>query len=212
MENKEKYKQKTGFYKFATAIVNPIIGLLYRVKYRNKNNIPKEGAYIIVSNHLSYLDPVVLGMGQRKRQLHFMAKSELFKNKLFAKLITALGAFPVVRGEGVEQEAISIGENILREGGIVTIFFEGKRSKTGEFLRPKTGAMLIAQATNTPIVPACITPEKKLMKPFRKTRVTFGEPITLEQLGVTTGNPRELRNASKKIMEQLEEMRATEEF
>lgn len=70
----------------------------------------------------------------------------------------------------------------------------------------------MAKATNTPIVPACITPEKKLMKPFRKTRVTFGNPVTLEELGVKTDNPRELRNASKKVMEMLEEMRATEEF
>ena len=94
----------------------------------------------------------------------------------------------------------------------MTIFLEGKRSKTGEFLRPRSGAMLIAYATNTPIVPACITPEKKLMKMFRKTRVSFGEPITPKELGITTGSPRELRNAAKKIMEQLEEMRSTEEF
>lgn len=204
--------QKAWLYSLAGTVVSPVISLLYRVKFRNKNNIPKEGAYIIASNHLSYLDPLLLGMGQRNRRLRFMAKSELFKNKLFAKLITALGAFPVVRGAGVEQEAITTGEDILKNGGVMTIFLEGKRSKTGEFLRPRSGAMLIAYATNTPIVPACITPEKKLMKMFRKTRVSFGEPITPKELGITTGSPRELRNAAKKIMEQLEEMRSTEEF
>ncbi len=204
--------QKAWLYSLAGAVASPVISLLYRVKFRNKNNIPKEGAYIIASNHLSYLDPLLLGMGQRNRRLRFMAKSELFKNKLFAKLITALGAFPVVRGAGVEQEAITTGEDILKNGGVMTIFLEGKRSKTGEFLRPRSGAMLIAYATNTPIVPACITPEKKLMKMFRKTRVSFGEPITPKELGITTGSPRELRNAAKKIMEQLEEMRSTEEF
>ncbi len=204
--------QKAWLYSLAGAVASPVISLLYRVKFRNKNNIPKEGAYIIASNHLSYLDPLLLGMGQRNRRLRFMAKSELFKNKLFAKLITALGAFPVVRGAGVEQEAITTGEDILKNGGVMTIFLEGKRSKTGEFLRPRSGAMLIAYATNTPIVPACITPEKKFMKMFRKTRVSFGEPITPKELGITTGSPRELRNAAKKIMEQLEEMRSTEEF
>ena len=204
--------QKAWLYSFAGTVASPVISLLYRVKFRNKNNIPKEGAYIIASNHLSYLDPLLLGMGQRNRRLRFMAKSELFKNKLFAKLITALGAFPVVRGAGVEQEAITTGEDILKNGGVMTIFLEGKRSKTGEFLRPRSGAMLIAYATNTPIVPACITPEKKFMKMFRKTRVSFGEPITPKELGITTGSPRELRNAAKKIMEQLEEMRSTEEF
>lgn len=205
-------QQKTWLYSVASVVVTPFLSALYRVKFRNRNNIPKEGAYIIMSNHLSYLDPLLLGMGQRKRKLRFMAKSELFKNKLFAKLITSLGAFPVVRGEGIEQEAISTGEEILRNGGVMTIFFEGKRSRTGEFLRPRSGAMIIAYQTNTPIVPACITPEKGLMKPFRKTRVTFGDPVTPAELGVTTGNPRELRDASKKVMEMLKQMRETEEF
>lgn len=210
--SQKKSQQKSWLYFIASVVVSPVIGLIYRVKFRNKNNIPKEGAYIIISNHLSNLDPLLLGMGQRNRKLRFMAKSELFKNKFFAKLITALGAFPVVRGEGIEQEAISTGEEILENGGVMTIFFEGKRSKTGEFLRPRSGAMLIAYTTNTPIVPACITPEKGLMKAFRKTRVTFGDPVTPAELGVTTGNARELRDASKKIMEMLKQMRETEEF
>lgn len=205
-------QQKTWLYNIANVVVTPVISAIYRVKFRNRNNIPKEGAYILISNHLSYLDPLLLGMGQRKRKLRFMAKSELFKNKLFASLITGLGAFPVVRGEGIEQEAISTGEEILRNGGVMTIFFEGKRSRTGELLRPRSGAMLIAYQTNTPIVPACITPEKGLMKPFRKTRITFGEPVTPAELGVTTGSARELRDASKKVMEMLKQMRETEEF
>ncbi len=205
-------EQKAWLYSLAGTVVSPILKLLYRVKFRNKNNIPKEGAYIIISNHLSYLDPLLLGMGQRNRKLRFMAKSELFRNKLFAKLITALGAFPVVRGEGVEQKAITTGEDILKNGGVMTIFFEGKRSKTGKFLRPHSGAMLIAYNTNTPVVPACITPEKGLMKMFRKTRISFGDPVTPKELGVTTGHPREIRNATKQVMEKLEEMRATEVF
>lgn len=205
-------QQKSWLYNIANIVVTPVISAIYRVKYRNRNNIPAEGAYIIMSNHLSYIDPLLLGMGQRKRKLRFMAKSELFRNKLFASLITGLGAFPVVRGEGIEQEAISTGEEILRNGGVMTIFFEGKRSRTGELLRPRSGAMLIAYQTNTPIVPACITPEKGLMKPFKKTRITFGDPVTPAELGVTTGSARELRDASKKVMEMLKQMRETEEF
>ncbi|MEE1154366.1 MAG: lysophospholipid acyltransferase family protein [Acutalibacteraceae bacterium] len=205
-------KQSTWLYTVATVVLKPVISALYRVKFRNKDNIPETGGYLIVSNHLSYLDPILLGIGQKKRKLRFMAKSELFKNKLFGKLITSLGAFPVVRGDGANQEAVATGEDILRNGGVMTIFFEGKRSKTGEFLRPRSGAAMIAYATNTPVVPACITPQKKLMKPFSKTRVTFGEPITPQELGLITGSPTELRQASKIIMGKLEEMRATEEF
>lgn len=210
--SQKKSQQKLWLCNIANAVVTPVLSVIYRVKYRNKKNIPKEGAYIIISNHLSNLDPPLIAIGQSHRRVRFMAKSELFKNKLFASLITALGAFPVVRGAGIEQEAISTGEEILRNGEVMTIFFEGKRSRTGEFLRPRSGAMLIAYQTNTPIVPACITPEKGLMKPFRKTRITFGEPVTPAELGVTTGNARELREASKKVMEMLKQMRETEEF
>ncbi len=205
-------KQKRWLYTVATVVLKPVITALYRVKFRNKDNIPETGGYLIVSNHLSYLDPILLGIGQKKRKLRFMAKSELFRNKLFGKLITSLGAFPVVRGDGSSQEAITTGENILKNGGVMTIFFEGKRSKTGEFLRPRSGAVMMAYATDTPIVPACISPQKKLMKPFAKTRVTFGDPVTPKELGLITGSPAELRQASKLIMSRLEEMRATEEF
>ena len=205
-------KQSTWLYTVATVVLRPIITTLYRVKFTNRDNIPETGGYLLVSNHLSYLDPVILSIGQRKRKLRFMAKSELFENKLFGKLITSLGAFPVVRGDGANQEAISTGEDILTNDGVMTIFFEGKRSKTGEFLRPRSGAAMMAFATNKPVIPACITPQKKLMKPFAKTRVTFGDPITPQELGLVTGSPTELRNASKLIMSKLEEMRAKEEF
>lgn len=210
--SQKKSKQKIWLYNVASTVVAPFLKVIYRIKFRNRNNIPKEGAYILISNHLSNLDPLILGMGQRNRKLRFMAKSELFKNKLFAKLITALGAFPVVRGDGIEQEAISTGEEILKNGGVMTIFFEGKRSKTGELLRPRSGAMLMAYQTNTPIIPACITPEKGLMKPFCKTRVSFADAVTPAELGVTTGSSRELRDASKKVMDIIREMRETEEF
>lgn len=198
-------RQSTGLYAFARVVCTPILTLLYRIKFTNRNNIPKEGKYIICSNHLSYLDPVILGMGQ-KRRVRYMAKSELFKNKFFAALITRLGAFPVYRGES-DNHAINVGEQILNDGGVMGIFFEGKRSKTGEFLRPKSGVVLIAYQVDAPIVPACITPEKGLMKLFRKTRVSYGDPVTVQELGVTEGTPREFRDASKELMHLVEQLR-----
>lgn len=198
-------RQSTGFYAFARVVCTPLLSLLYRVSFTNRFNIPKEGKYIICSNHLSYLDPLLLGMGQ-KRRIRYMAKSELFKNKLFSKVITSLGAFPVYRGQG-DNTAINVGEKILDDGGVMGIFFEGKRSKTGELLRPKSGAMLIAYESKAPIIPACITPEKGLIKIFRKTRVSFGEPVTIEELGVKGNDLREFRNASKEVMKRVEKLR-----
>lgn len=198
-------RQNTVLYAVARVVCTPILGFLFRVSFTNRNNLPKDGAYVICSNHLSYLDPVLLGMGQRRR-VRYMAKAELFRNKLFAKLITSLGAFPVHRGES-DNKAINVGEQILKDGGIMGIFFEGKRSKTGEFLRPKSGAVMIAYQANVPIIPACITPQKGKIKLFRKTRVSFGPPVTTAELGVTGEDLRQFRSGGKKVMEKLEHMR-----
>lgn len=198
-------KQSTALYAVGRVVCTPVIKLLFRTKYTNRYNIPKDGRYLICSNHLSYLDPVLLGLGQ-KRKIRFIAKSELFKNKFFAGLITRLGAFPVHRGES-DSNAINVGEQILKDGGVMGIFFEGKRSRTGDFLRPRSGAVMIAFQTDTPIVPACITPEKGLVKLFRKTHISFGEPVTVKELGITEGTAREFRTASKNLMNILEELR-----
>lgn len=111
---------------------------------------------IIASNHISNSDPVLLGLSQKKRRLFFMAKIELFKNKFFGALIRALGAFPVERGAG-DGKAIKTGEDLIRDGEIMTIFIEGGRSKTGELMRPRSGCALVAQQMQVPVVPACIT-------------------------------------------------------
>ena len=124
-------------YRVGQAVCRPIMKVFYRYKFINNNSIPHEGAYIIASNHMSFSDPVLLGLGQRRR-LFFMAKQELFKNKFFAGLIRALGAFPVERGAG-DGKAIKTGEDLIKEGNVMTIFIEGGRTKTGEFMRPRSG-------------------------------------------------------------------------
>lgn len=197
-------KQSGIFYKIAKNICRPFCKLLYRYKYINRNSLPKDGSFLLVGNHLSYSDPILLGLGQ-KRYLRFMAKSELFNNKFFGFIISKLGAFPVKRGAG-DGKAINKGEEILENGGVVTIFFEGTRSKTGEFLRPRSGAAMISYATNTPIVPVCITPVGKKWL-FSKRYIHFGDPITPKELGMETGSPREFRDASRKIMEKLQNFR-----
>lgn len=198
-------RQRTWLYSLGRVVCTPAMKLFFRTKFINKNNIPKEGRYIICSNHLSYADPVLIALGQ-KRKVRFMAKAELFKNKFFAALIRSLGAFPIHRGNG-DMKAINIGEQILKDGGVMVIYFEGKRSKSGELLRPKSGAMLIAYQTDTPVIPACITPQKGPLKFFRKTIISFGDPVTVSQLGIKEGTPREFREASKQVMEKVAALR-----
>ena len=197
--------QNKALYTFGKGLLMPFYKLLYRFKVKNKGSIPAEGGVILASNHLSFADPVLLGLCE-KRRLYFMAKKELFRNKFAAAVIRALGAFPVERGAG-DGKAIKTGEEILREGNVMTIFLEGGRSKTGELMRPRSGCALLAQQTGFPVVPCCIT-KRNFNRMFSKTIIHFGEPISYEELGFTAEcGRRELRNATNKIMDEIKRMR-----
>ena len=193
-------------YRGGQAVCRPIMKVFYRYKFINNNSIPHEGAYIIASNHMSFSDPVLLGLGQRRR-LFFMAKQELFKNKFFAGLIRALGAFPVERGAG-DGKAIKTGEDLIKEGNVMTIFIEGGRTKTGEFMRPRSGCALVAQQMQVPVIPACITITGNPKHRFAKRVIHFGDPLTPQQLGLTPdGDRRQLKNATNMIMDEIKKMR-----
>lgn len=197
--------QNKALYAFGKVLLTPFYKLLYRYKVKNKNAIPSEGGVILASNHMSFADPVLLGLAS-KRRLFFMAKSELFRNKFGAAVIRALGAFPVERGAG-DGKALKTGEDILKEGNVMTIFLEGTRTKTGELLRPRSGCALVAQQMQLPVVPCCIT-KRNFHRMFSKIIIHFGEPLTPEQLGLTPDSGRrELRGATNKIMDEIKRMR-----
>lgn len=198
--------QSKVLYRVGQAVCRPIMKVFYRYKFINNNSIPHEGAYIIASNHMSFSDPVLLGLGQRRR-LFFMAKQELFKNKFFAGLIRALGAFPVERGAG-DGKAIKTGEDLIKEGNVMTIFIEGGRTKTGEFMRPRSGCALVAQQMQVAVIPACITITGNPKHRFAKRVIHFGDPLTPQQLGLTPdGDRRQLKNATNMIMDEIKKMR-----
>ena len=135
-------KQKIWFV-VGRILLLPLMKLLFFYRTRgNKIELPERGC-IVCCNHLSNFDPVLLALTQR-RPINYMAKAELFKNPLLGWLIRQLGAFPVQRGAG-DGKAIQEAEKVIEEGRLLGIFIEGTRSKTGEFLRPKSGAAIIAQ-------------------------------------------------------------------
>ena len=201
--------QNKALYTFGKILLMPFYKLLYRFKVKNKGAVPAEGGVILASNHMSFADPVLLGLSERRR-LYFMAKSELFSNKFAAAVIRALGAFPVERGAG-DGKALKTGEDVLKEGNVMTIFIEGTRTKTGELLRPRSGCALMAQQMQLPVVPCCIT-KRNFQHMFSKTIIHFGEPLTSETLGLTPGGGRrELKNATNRIMGEIKKMREEDE-
>lgn len=194
-------------YKFARALCIPIVKILFPCKFIGLENVQNiNGNYIICSNHLSNIDVIFL-VASQKSQICFMAKAELFKNKILKYLFNSLGAFSVDRGKD-NGNAIRQAKKILNDGKILGIFIEGTRSKTGEFLRPRSGASVLACSCSVPVLPVCITGVKNGgIKIFKKSTVSFGNPIQIEELEVKNGDPSEYRKASRIIMSRIKSLR-----
>ncbi len=126
------------------------------------------------ANHISNLDPPLLGAGI-DRQVHFMAKEELFRIPVISFLITKFGAFPVKRGAG-DRGAIRTALSLLEEGKILGIFPEGTRSKTGEVGAGLPGVAMFALKSQATVVPVAIVGPYRL---FRPVTIVYGEPIDL---------------------------------
>ena len=159
-------------------IVRAYYFLVRGIRATGTENVASPGGYILCSNHVSASDPFVLATCVRRR-LHFMAKAELFKNRVVGGFISAIGAFPIRRGEsdlGAVRESI----RLLNEGHVVGIFPQGTRSRDNAHTHMEPGVALIALRAGVKVVPAYIDGPYRL---FRKTRVVFGAPVSLNDLG-----------------------------
>jgi 1-acyl-sn-glycerol-3-phosphate acyltransferase len=193
-------------YNFAFHGLRWFFCTLMPFRVRNNERMPQSGGVILCSNHLSNTDPIRVAYSQT-RQINFMAKAELFHFRPVGAVLRALGAFPVVRGKG-DKSAINTAHEILRRGDVLGIFIEGTRSRDGNLLPPKSGAVLIAHNCNVPILPCCITAKNGgLPKLFRRCIISYGELIRPEELQIEHGTPSELRAASKLVMSRIAALR-----
>ena len=178
-------KQEHDFlYSFFRVIYKIILKILYRPKILGIENLPKTGSIILAGNHRRAPDPVLVMMCT-KRKVHFLAKIEVSRG-LHGKLFKRLGVIVVDRSKANPQ-AVLESENILKNGGVIGIFPEGTRNRTTEeLLNFKKGAVLMAQRTNSKIVPFAI---KERYKAFRKrAKLEFGEPINVVNMDTNDAN------------------------
>ena len=167
------------FYEFLCHLLGAIYGVLFPARVDGLENLPGDGAYILCSNHLSNRDPFYLALRCQPRHLHFMAKAELFKWKPLARFCTALGGFPVDRGHN-DLNAVRTALKILSEGHALALFPQGTRSKDNSRTPMLAGVSMIALRSGVPVIPAYIGGP---YRPFRKTQVSFGKPVSFDGLG-----------------------------
>ncbi|UOQ42693.1 1-acyl-sn-glycerol-3-phosphate acyltransferase [Halobacillus salinarum] len=147
---------------------------LFRIHVVGKKNIPKDGPVIICSNHISNLDPPVVGITS-SRNIYFLAKEELFENKFLGGILKRVHAFPIKRGMR-DRNALRKGLDVLKNNHALGLFPEGSRQKNGEIGQGLSGAGFFALRSEATIVPcAIIGPYQK----FKQLKVVYGEPIDM---------------------------------
>jgi 1-acyl-sn-glycerol-3-phosphate acyltransferase len=185
----------------------PVLFGLFRLRARGREHLP-EGGFVLAANHNSNFDPWPLGLPLfPRRYLRFMGKSELFWTP-FKQFATAVGAFPVRRGEH-DTAAIATAVELCRAGHVVVMFPEGTRRKKGLRKRYEakahTGAARIALEAGVPLVPAGIVGTDRLAR-LARLRVAYGPPIPLDDLAGREDAP---QIATERLMAAIAELERT---
>ncbi len=190
-------------YAFIKAIFLFIFKYLCRWQVTGIENIPEKGSVVIIANHVSYWDPLVLGVVSPRR-VHFMAKAELFKIPILSQIVRGLGAFPVDRQKS-DRAALRSALEILDNGEVVGMFPEGTRIRDevlGEF---KMGAAMIAAKGNSPIVPIALINTPKIFSKgfFRPFKVVIEKPLYIEKNEAQKVTSKQLEQVSNDIRQQI---------
>jgi glycerol-3-phosphate dehydrogenase (NAD(P)+) len=166
-------------YWLVRAVIQPFFHLYFRMSRIGREHIPQEGPVILAANHRSFLDPFVIGCMVR-RPCYFVAKKELFENRLQAWFLNSLGAFPIDRGNA-DGDAMDTARAILERGDCVVIFPEGTRIRPGGLGRAKRGVARLALQTGAPVVPVAVIGTETVRRGWRirphKVRLRAGRPL-----------------------------------
>lgn len=178
---------------------------IYRVENIGIENIDSTTSNLLVANHTSSLDGILLWACVEN--ISIMAKKEIFKNKLLARLLLKAGVFPIARGEK-DVKSIYHAVNLLRGKTLknLLIFPEGTRNAKKRGIKAKTGAAYLAISTNVKIVPIYIEERKKM---FKRNKIIYGKPFVLDVAKQEIKNREMLRKQTDLLMEKIYSLKGT---
>jgi 1-acyl-sn-glycerol-3-phosphate acyltransferase len=200
----------TWVYSLSHWVVKPVLKFLFRMRFMHRDRLPESGPVIIAGNHLSYMDPLMVCIGEpRVRPVHFMAKIELFAHgPFFSWLLRMEHGFPVHRGRA-DRDSIATASDILNRGGVVGIFPEGTRIRGGKESAGQEGAAFLAIRTGALVVPVGICGSDRIQPPGDKRwhlvplNAFFGEPI--DPAGFEGGRKERVAEMTAAIMAGIDE-------
>ena len=162
-------------YSVARSAISVAIGAVTGWEVRGRERVPMSGSLIIASNHVSYADPLMVGAATR-RELHFLAKQELFRVPLLGLMIASVNSIPIRRGMA-DLTGMSRAIEVLKRGEGLLVFPEGTRSRDGELHPARPGIGMLAIASDATILPAYVSgsdrPNEWITRRTR-VRVWFG--------------------------------------
>jgi 1-acyl-sn-glycerol-3-phosphate acyltransferase len=184
------------FYTIVRLLLLVLLKPLFRIKIYGYENIPSDGAVIIAANHRSYLDPPLMAIIVRNRQVNSMAKDTLFNYPVFGTILKMLNAFPVKKGTA-DKAAIVKSLKILENNEVLVIFPEGTRYRDGGMGPAYPGVTAIALKTGASVLPVGISGTEKVMPDgakipkFPKITVRIGKPIPVSKVSGADRKARE---------------------
>lgn len=196
------------FTLFKRGLFKPLIRVLLRPRVVGGERVPTTGGALVAGNHLSGWDTLVVP-AMLPRQMTFPAKAELFVARgpvswVVAKFVTAVGILPMDRAGGrASATSMDVVLDALREGKVVGIFPEGTRSPDGRLYRGRTGVARLALSAGVPVIPVGL---RNTRPGWRRTVVTFGEPLDFS-VYADAGNDRDvLRHVTDSVMAAIQEL------
>lgn len=178
------YKDMRFHYHFFHVIVRPLFKALFKFEVFGYENMPTSGSVLLMMNHASYFDPIFIGAAV-KRNLHYMARSTLFKPGFIRWFLLNMNAFPVNLGSP-DRLAIKKALKILDEGKVLLIFPEGTRTIDGNLQKAQDGVGFIAYRTKARVIPVYLDGTRKVLPrgakipKTGKITVSFGKPIDMD--------------------------------
>lgn len=167
------------FYRACWWLAFGLSKLLFRLKIEDAHRVPSRGGAILASNHVSYVDPPLIGVAAF-RELFYVTKRESFAVFGLSWLLPKLNAMPIDRSRG-DRGALAAYERILVDGGAIFIAPEGTRNKSGRFRTPKPGVGMLVHRTGVPVVPVYVGGTQSVLKSLvglETITIRFGRPVT----------------------------------
>jgi 1-acyl-sn-glycerol-3-phosphate acyltransferase len=191
------------WYEFSYWLTMAIMTLCFSLRTTGRRNIPRRGPALLIGNHQSFLDPLVMGVAS-PRHLCFLARKTLFRNGFFGTLLSSWNTVPVDQ-EGVAKEGLKTILEELKQGNAVLVFPEGQRSWDGNLLPLKPGIQLLIKRSMVPIIPIGVA-GANIALPRGKNRVKFSPwffPATDASIAVHVGKPLDPRRFAEMPREEM---------